>query len=304
MKGCIICNKEIVNTIKKGRPRLTCVKCEEVRKAKVIIKRCIICNKEIVNTIGRGRPKIICSVKCEEVRAKEWHNEYQQKPEVKAKKKAYLKEYSQLPKVKAKRQTLEFKARQKELCQKAHLKKYGLTKETYNEILKQQNNKCAICKNEETNTFKGQIVNLSIDHNHKTGKVRGLLCLKCNTSLGNLKDDISLFYKCIEYLNHYQKDKEKSKYPNLKKDGLTIIYKLTTKEYNKMLKQQGGVCAICRNKETKKVNNKTTKLSLDHDWETGKIRGLLCKDCNVTLGNLKDDISLFYKCIEYLKQHS
>jgi len=70
------------------------------------------------------------------------------------------------------------------------------------------------------------------------------------------------------------------------------------------LKQQGGVCAICRNKETKKVNNKTTKLSLDHDWETGKIRGLLCKDCNVTLGNLKDDISLFYKCIEYLKQHS
>ncbi len=84
----------------------------------------------------------------------------------------------------------------------------------------------------------------------------------------------------------------------LKKYGLTI------EDYNKLVKQQDGVCAICGNNETVKQNGKETKLAVDHDWKTGKIRGLLCKNCNVSLGNLNEDISLFYKCIEYLKQHS
>ncbi len=106
----------------------------------------------------------------------------------------YLKEYRQ-----------KHKEKIKELCKKAHLKKfYNLSLEDYNEMVKQQNNKCAICGNEETNTHKGNSVNLSLDHNQKTGKVRELLCKDCNVTLGNLKEDISLFYKCIEYLEKHK----------------------------------------------------------------------------------------------------
>ena len=88
-----------------------------------------------------------------------------------------------------------------------------------------------------------------------------------------------------------------------KKEGIIITYSLTNEEYNKRLEQQNNVCAICKNGETRKIKNKIVKLSLDHNWKTGQIRGLLCKNCNVSLGNLKEDISLFYKCIEYLKQN-
>lgn len=53
--------------------------------------------------------------------------------------------------------------------------KYGLTIEDYNRMLKQQNNKCVICKQERK---------LVVDHDHKTGRVRGLLCNSCNRIVG------------------------------------------------------------------------------------------------------------------------
>jgi len=67
---------------------------------------------------------------------------------------------------------------------KRHLKqKYNLTIETFDDYLKQQQNKCAICGKSN----KSQLQKFSIDHCHKTGKIRGLLCKKCNTGLGSLK---------------------------------------------------------------------------------------------------------------------
>ncbi len=56
------------------------------------------------------------------------------------------------------------------------LKKYGISLDQYNEILKKQNNACAICKRDRSN-FKN---NLAVDHDHKTGEVRGLLCFYDN----------------------------------------------------------------------------------------------------------------------------
>lgn len=71
------------------------------------------------------------------------------------------------------------------------LKKYGLTKDGYNLMYTEQDGCCKICK---TN------INLCVDHNHDTGKVRGLLCNKCNVGLGCFIDDIELLEKAIEYL--------------------------------------------------------------------------------------------------------
>ncbi len=67
----------------------------------------------------------------------------------------------------------------------------------YERLLSTQENRCAIC-----NIPREQLTtDLALDHCHKTGKVRGLLCQKCNRGLGHFKDNIELIKKAINYLN-------------------------------------------------------------------------------------------------------
>jgi len=73
---------------------------------------------------------------------------------------------------------------------------YGITLEQYNTMLKAQNYKCAICGNEDE--VEGR--KLAIDHCHTTGKVRGLLCGKCNRGLGLFYDNQELLSNAIKYL--------------------------------------------------------------------------------------------------------
>lgn len=77
--------------------------------------------------------------------------------------------------------------------------KYGITLEEYDEMLKAQNDVCAICKNKKRMllTSKGT---LYVDHNHTTGKVRGLLCGSCNSALGYVEDNIDIMKSMIEYI--------------------------------------------------------------------------------------------------------
>lgn len=80
--------------------------------------------------------------------------------------------------------------------------KYGITLEQYNEMLRKQDNKCKICNKESymyDNRIKG-FKNLAVDHDHKTGKVRGLLCDSCNHGLGNFRDNIDTLYNAMIYL--------------------------------------------------------------------------------------------------------
>ena len=70
---------------------------------------------------------------------------------------------------------------------------FGLSLEEYTQMLQSQNNVCAICL-ESTNR------NLAVDHSHKSGKIRGLLCSSCNTGLGLFKDSIERLHKVITYL--------------------------------------------------------------------------------------------------------
>ena len=83
-----------------------------------------------------------------------------------------------------------------------NLSKYNLSLLEYENILNSQNGACAIClKNEIINdNFNKMAKLLSIDHDHNTGKVRGLLCNKCNTGLGLFEDSIESLVKAIEYL--------------------------------------------------------------------------------------------------------
>lgn len=75
-------------------------------------------------------------------------------------------------------------------------KRYGITLEEYNSILKIQDGKCLICG---LNKGGPKTPNLAVDHDHTTGKVRGLLCVKCNGSLGWYE---MYRYEIKKYLDH------------------------------------------------------------------------------------------------------
>jgi hypothetical protein len=92
-------------------------------------------------------------------------------------------------------------------CQRASQfkNKFDITIADYNSMMIEQNGKCAICEKDNSENYlnyrSGKPLALSVDHCHKTGIVRGLLCSDCNTALGLLKDNQDLFYKAVEYLN-------------------------------------------------------------------------------------------------------
>ena len=78
------------------------------------------------------------------------------------------------------------------------LKRYGLTPESYDALLEKQGSACAICGSEEADS---RGFRLHVDHDHKTKKVRGLLCGPCNHGLGKFKDSTTLLALAIEYLD-------------------------------------------------------------------------------------------------------
>lgn len=75
---------------------------------------------------------------------------------------------------------------------------YGITLEKFNKMMLEQNNCCAICKK----AYKEK--SLCVDHCHVTGKVRGLLCNKCNKALGLLNDNCELLKTAASYLERFK----------------------------------------------------------------------------------------------------
>ncbi len=84
----------------------------------------------------------------------------------------------------------------------SHLSRtYGLTFSDYNRILKEQSEGCAICGKPPNGK------RLSVDHDHKSNKVRGLLCMHCNVILGHAFEKIETLENAISYLKkHYDQD--------------------------------------------------------------------------------------------------
>lgn len=74
---------------------------------------------------------------------------------------------------------------------------FGITREEYDHILLFQGNRCAICQSEHSDAEGREF---AVDHDHFTGKVRGVLCRGCNVGLGNLRDDVSILERAVRYL--------------------------------------------------------------------------------------------------------
>lgn len=90
------------------------------------------------------------------------------------------------------------KKKMRETAEKRRLNTYGITKQDYNNLIKVQDNQCAICKNKFNKD--DLLRTCHIDHDHNTGIVRGLLCSECNLGLGKFKDNKMLLEKAKEYL--------------------------------------------------------------------------------------------------------
>jgi hypothetical protein len=72
-------------------------------------------------------------------------------------------------------------------------------------------------------------------------------------------------------------------------------FNITKEQYDTMLHEQGGVCAICKGVCTR-------ALAVDHCHTTGKVRGLLCNNCNRGIGHLKDSVEILEAAINYLRR--
>ena len=125
-----------------------------------------------------------------------------------------------------------------------------------------------------------------------TMNVRGGIATHCKLCCREISDERSLRDDVKETRHNYY-NARKRKYRNtiLKREfGITID------DYEDMLQQQNNVCAICGGV------NKTKSLCVDHSHITGKVRGLLCNNCNVAIGMLAEDPVILNKAIEYINK--
>lgn len=75
-------------------------------------------------------------------------------------------------------------------------------------------------------------------------------------------------------------------------------YGITLDDYDRIYEDQNGVCAICH---LPQMSTRNTRFCVDHDHDTGEVRGLLCDSCNRGIGLLKDDPRLLERAPQYLR---
>lgn len=161
--------------------------------------------------------------------------------------------------------------------------------EDVNSIYAEQDGKCAICRVPKSLHGKS---GMQLDHCHKTGLIRGLLCTECNKNLMPFVDNKPhLIFKAMGY-----KYKKWPVRKNLKWDGgmfyksdskmyrkagsIFMKYGVNIEEHERIYSEHNGRCAIC---ERHKPMRGRGGLVIDHCHEKGFVRGLLCNGCNCNL---------------------
>lgn len=162
-------------------------------------------------------------------------------------------------------------------CHKAHLLVPDLRKEK----------QCACCK---------QIKPVG-DFN-RSGKRYQPYCRSCGESLG--AESRAIKKASGESVAVNRRDYKKRKWTRLR-----TKYGLEKDDYELLIVQQNGCCAICKLTEKEKdgQHGEPLSLSVDHDHVTGSVRGLLCRQCNIGIGRLKESVEILQNAINYLKSH-
>lgn len=150
---------------------------------------------------------------------------------------------------------------------------------------------CSVCK--ETKSFENFVF---IRLNKDGSELRRAKCTDCynrhyREKHQNKTDD--------ERRHVYQTMKEKTTFDSRKNYRLNNRFGITLSDFNDRLKSQDNKCYICGSEF---ANPRAAKV--DHDHETGKVRKLLCHPCNISLGLLKEDLTILQNCINYIQEHN
>lgn len=177
--------KRTVRAEKRETDPKRCVKCGEIKPL----------SEFTFHDREKGQHRNFCH-ECE----KAWIRKYHKSPQGKEKRKEWvdqnkekIEEYKEVyrndPKRTAKSKVYHRKYRL--------MNEFGLTPDDYDEILKKQQGRCAVCR---TDRFHSRRKTLAVDHDHVTNKVRGLLCRRCNQAIGAFEDNPDLLRKAATYL--------------------------------------------------------------------------------------------------------
>lgn len=134
-------------------------------------------------------------------------------------------------------------------------------------------------------------------------------CVGCKTEkrvFNNMIDEFNFtraqLFRQYSYCREcWKKKKDIYNFRDKRKDS---GWDLTYDQYCLILKKQKGLCAICKKEEyhVSHYSKETMSLTVDDCHKTGKIRGLLCRNCNLMLGHSKDDILILRRAARYLKK--
>ena len=111
----------------------------------------------------------------------------------------------------------------------------------------------------------------------------------------------SYSYECKECTVKRTVEYNKEHSSSVKSQYLKRNYGLTFEEFESMLSDQNNCCAICGTTEPSKTRGRHKRFHVDHD-SSGKVRGLLCKSCNIALGEVGDSIHTLKSMIKYLEK--
>lgn len=103
--------------------------------------------------------------------------------------------------------------------------------------------------------------------------------------------------------NWTKENRQKERYYT-QRTRLRDKYGITVEAYNELRAQQGGRCAICNKPESTVHSGSRRSMAVDHDHDTGAIRGLLCNNCNRALGLFGDDLTVLQQAVAYLSQET
>lgn len=192
----------------------------------------------------------------------------------------------------------------KKLCHKHEIisRRYQVSSIALSQIILLSDGRCGICGGPPGE--KG----LHLDHDrsccNKIGScgscIRGLICYRCNVALAHIDESINLMQEAIIYLERnysilHIPDEKHIDRSTTSWEHRWSRYEVGLNRYKYLEDSHNGRCAIC--------NQRWRVMHIDHDHGTGQVRGALCRECNLYLGDVKDSKSTILSMIQYVKRY-